>query len=100
MPITLGAAPQTMTLVLVEDSDFVAVLTTADPSWPVGVGIAIKVGAATWNATIVGNEARFEVDKAAVNTVIAGAPTTFVLTYVEGTTELTWGAGKVEIVNA
>lgn len=100
MTVTLGAVPQQMTLALVEGGDFVCTLVSGDGDWPATAQVAIDVGGQTWAGTLAGADARFDVDKALVATVIAAKPRRFTLRYVDGTTDLTWGVGPVVITRA
>lgn len=99
-PVRLGAVPQQFALALTEDADFVCTLLSQDGDWPVAAVIAIEVADQEWVATLAGPEARFNVDKADVATVIAASPTKFRLTYTEGDADLVWGAGPVVIYRA
>lgn len=100
MSVQLGTTPEQMTLALTEGADFVCTLVSNDGAWPVGAVVAITVAGTTWTATIVGSEARFNVDKAAVDTVIGTTPRTFRLTYTEGAADLVWGRGAVVVTRA
>jgi hypothetical protein len=95
MAVTLGVEPLAMTLVLVQDADFVCTLVSQDGDWPGTAVLSIEVGDAAWSATLAGTEARFNVDKAVVNPVIDVAPRRFRLLYTDGDTDLVWGSGSV-----
>lgn len=103
MTVTLGHEPERMSLLLVEDADFVCTLRNGDGPWSSGIVVAIEVAGTVWTATIVGDEARFAVDKVAVNAAIATIGATaasFRLTYTEGSTDLVWGQGSVKVKRA
>lgn len=94
-PIQLGFSPVSMTLALANSADFVTTLQSQDGDFPTSAAISIEVGTSTWTATIVGNEARFNVDQTEVDVVIAQSPRHFRLWYVDGETRLLWGSGTV-----
>jgi predicted ThiF/HesA family dinucleotide-utilizing enzyme len=95
--VTLGSAPASMSLLLVPGADFVCTLVSQDGTWPATAAIAIEVADATWEATVSGTDAVFNVDQAQVNAVIAQDPNRFKLWYTDGTTRLLWGSGLVSV---
>lgn len=100
--VVLGAAPESLTLVLVDDADFVSGLDSADGDWPTGAAIALTfndTARTTWAAAIDGAHADWNVDKAAVSALIddLGNAPRVRLTYTEGDVDLIWATGTVSI---
>lgn len=102
--ITLGTDPERMTVHLSRDSDFDAVLesyTGSTPTdYPAGTAVTLEVdtsaGVTTWTATVAGNTATFNVDEAAVNTLLDTAgPKEARLFYENGTDRSLWAFGPV-----
>jgi hypothetical protein len=98
MTVALGSAPESMRLVLTSGADFICTIVSNDGDWPSGAVIAIETEYTVWTATIVGPEARFNVDKDEVDALIAQKPRRFRLAYAEGTADLVWGSGLVSCV--
>jgi hypothetical protein len=98
--VKLGYSPTSMTLALAQGGDFVTTLVSQDGNWPGTAVITIEVADATWTATLVTNEARFNVDQADVDAVIAKNPSKFRLWYTDGATRLLWGTGPVTVSRA
>lgn len=97
MTLTLGSAPQQLTVVLIRDADFVAVLHNSAGDWDAGVSIELRFGDTVWVATLAGADATFNVDKAAVNALVATKPRTARLFYVDGDVDLCWATGSASI---
>jgi hypothetical protein len=99
--LELGSAPTGLTVRLVRGSDFVAGIDSNEGDWPVGVTIRLvfnDAGATTWDATVSGAAADWNVDKAAVDTLITASPKRVRLLYVDGTTDLVWAQGDVRVI--
>jgi hypothetical protein len=98
----LGSVPRVLPLLLTEDFDFRSnVLTEDESAWPDGSVVTLVItrtgGTTTWTATIVGAEARFDIDKADVNTLIALTPTRYRLGYVNGSVDDALTIGPVQV---
>lgn len=91
--LVLGLRPQTLRLQLTLGADFYVVLKLDEP-WPSGTNLTLKLGSVTWAATIVGDEATFNVDKAQADTIPHGTEARLI--YTNGTTDQTWAVGSVE----
>ena len=96
-PLTLGASPAKMSVILTKDAAFYQELENADGAFTAGAVIDLRIGASTWVATIAGAVATFNIDKATVNTVITAAPKTAKLHYTDGSADLVWAIGAVVI---
>lgn len=102
--INLGAVPLSLKVNLTEGADFVQEIHTAsgDP-WPDGTEITLELYAQngtlleTWPATIDADYARWNVDKADVDALIADKPKRAALLYVNGTADATWARGSVSV---
>lgn len=101
MTFTLGATPAKMVVKLSPDADFVATIKNTDGAWPSGVSIDILFDDGTvWPATISGDEARWDKDKAEVNTLIADTAAIgrrVRLFYVDGAYDALWASGLVSV---
>lgn len=100
--ITLGAEPDRLVVHVTTGADFSATLVYKDANgvataWPTGTTLTLDFGtvATAWTATIAAgsSDAVFDVDKATADTIPAN--TAVSLRYVNGTTDQTWGLGKV-----
>lgn len=113
MSITLGDGPDRLTVRLSRFGDFVAALIydDNDPAtpnvWPAGAVIELRfyatdtapAPAATWAATITGDRAEWNIDKAVVaSAVLDPGNETVRLFYTDGPTELLWAKGGVKDV--
>lgn len=111
--IILGDGPDRLTVRLSRFGDFVAALIydDGDPAtpnaWPAGAVVELRfyatdttlTAAATWSATITGDRAEWNVDKAVVaSAVLDPGNTTVRLFYIIGATELEWAKGAVKDV--
>lgn len=89
--LELGREPDELKLHLSPGADFISTIYTLDGStWPVTLQAKIIVGGETWTATVAGDELRWNVDKAAVDSAIAAKPVEAWLRYVDGSTDLLW----------
>lgn len=101
MTLKLGVTPVSMALELTEDGDFVSTIVSDDGDWNPGTEIAVEVGEARWLATILGTDARWEIDKSEVNAVLFDAdgnktpPEKWRLMYKDGDADLVWARGGV-----
>lgn len=101
MTLQFGVEPIHLPLVLVEGSDFVSTLVSDNGPWAPDTEIAVEVGDQRWIATLDGDKAHWEVDKAVVLAVIrdvSGNPTPpekWKLFYKEGSADLVWAKGGV-----
>lgn len=91
MTINMGVKPARMSFTLTDDGDFYSVLRTRDGSnFPVTAVLQIRIYNAadslltTWTATVSGANATFNVDKAAVATLLALSPVQGRLFYHDG----------------
>lgn len=113
MSISLGDPPDRLTVRLSRFGDFAAALIydDNDPAttnlWPAGVVIELRfyateatlTPAATWAATITGDRAEWNIDKAVVaSAVLDPGNETVRLFYTDGPTELLWAKGGVKDV--
>lgn len=98
MTITLGVKPESMGVRLDADADFITTLSTVDGTdWPATVSAELRFpeSGTVWPATLSGSELSWSVDKADVNTLLAQRPTTAVLFYLDGDTDIEWAKGSV-----
>lgn len=96
MTFTLGQAPEKLTVVLVAGADFVSSLDRSDGEpWP-DVEISLDFGTAVWPATLDGASARWNVDQADVDALLATRPRSVRLWYVDGPTRLLWAQGAIK----
>jgi hypothetical protein len=98
--IALGSAPLAVEVELSPGADFNCVLRNPNGNWPAGIAVELRfadTGATVWPATVVADEIRFSVDKAQVDTLIAGKPGKARLFYVDGSADLYWAGGKVKV---
>lgn len=113
MSIALGDGPDRLTVRLSRFGDFVAALIYDDNdpntvnAWPAGATIDLRfyatetatTPAATWAATITGDRAEWNVDKAVVESGVLGPGNeTARLFYTVGATELLWARGAAKDV--
>lgn len=100
MALTLGSEVDSLTVRLSQDADFVSGLDSQDGNWPGGAIIRLEFSdGTTWDATLNAAAADWNVDKAAVNTLItalAGRGKVR-LRYIQGSTDLTWAQGNVTV---
>jgi hypothetical protein len=105
MALQLGLTPDDLTVTLARDADFIASLVSIDQNTGVEVdylaGTEIYLilnGTERWDATVAGNSADWNIDKALVNALInSGGQRNAVLYYVNGTTEQMWAKGFFEV---
>lgn len=97
MTFTLGNTPQDMVVQIAEGADFVSTIRRDDGDWPDGIVIELRIGDTTWPSTIVGDEARWNVDKDIVAPVLDNAFAPARLYYIDGDTELLWAKGGLDI---
>jgi hypothetical protein len=105
--LDLGISPDTLTVHLSPGADFESTLVLldddgAEQDWPVGTVITLRFAKSaaadvTWTATITDAEATFDVDKAAVDSLLAENREKVRLYYVNGTDDLLWASGKVAV---
>lgn len=94
----LGVDPESVDLNLNDGYDFKAVIELTDASdvpipWPVGTEVYIRfTDGSSWQATISGTEAQWNVDKAVVGAVVASR---YSLAYVNGTNDDPLWRGRV-----
>lgn len=113
MSITLGDGPDRLTVRLSRFGDFVAALIYDDNdpntvnAWPAGAVVDLRfyatdtalTPATTWTATITGDRAEWNIDKAIVaSAVLDPGNETARLFYTVGLTELMWAKGAVKDV--
>lgn len=92
--VALGVVPVRIPLHLSVGGDFVCTIESVDgTAWPGGMTAVIKIGTATWAATVVADEVRFNVDKPAVQAIIDERPET----YKMFADDLHWMEGPVKI---
>lgn len=93
--ITLGYQPETLRLILVAGADFTSTLTNRDGDWSPTCVIELRLDDGTsWPATISGDTATWDIDKVAVDQVIAGVRKV-ALFYTDGAADLCWAKGSV-----
>lgn len=98
MTLTLGNQVQDMLVILPRNGDFVSTLVNAEGAWDPATLIELRFSnGTTWTATIVDDEARFDVDKATVTTLITAGPTSAVLFYRLNTIDTPWAYGPVNV---
>lgn len=90
--LTLGFKPVPIEVPLTIDADYLLTL-RLDTNWPAGTTVSMVLGGTAYNATILGTDAVFTIDKAVTNTIPHGADAR--IRYVNGTTDQTWGVGRV-----
>jgi hypothetical protein len=97
---TLGVEPESFTVILSPGADFVSTITASDGD-PWGSAVVSLVfdddDETTWSATVASDELRWNVDKVAVDALIAASPSHVRLTFVDGTTDLLWAKGRVSV---
>jgi hypothetical protein len=99
----LARSPLDLEVILNVDWDYNATLRRSDGTeWPVGSELNLIFTFAagdpvTWPAALAGTDARWSVDKTAVNPVAAARPRRVVLAYVEGADDLLWASGTVTV---
>ena len=109
MRLALGTEPQDVDVLLPFDADFVASIETVDgSSWPAGTAVALVFSTAPrqitpsglrWEAAIVADAARWDVDKLLVQAVIAAGAAYARVLYTEADgSELLWTKGTVRVV--
>lgn len=105
MALSLGGEPLPLFVKLNEHKDFICTLASQDADWPDGAVIALEFGdddATTWAAEIDGPDASWNVDKAVVDALIgrldSSAKRRARLSYTEGSTDLPWAQGSVQII--
>jgi len=96
--IALGWKPPRLIVNLNRDGDFVAELVSDTGDFPVDTEIELRfnrVGGLpiVWPATIVGDSARWEVDKVDVAAVLDADPLSAKLHYGVGTLDIVWYRG-------
>lgn len=95
MSITLGTAPQKLNVLLTKDADFFTTLRSSDGDWPGTARIELRLGSIVWEAEITGTDAVISVDFVEVNKVYSSPIQQAKLFYIDGTTDICWGLGKV-----
>lgn len=94
--IVLGSTPEEIEVVLTRNADFFCTLITEDGTdWPAGVDIRLILGATSFDAVIVGDEASFSIQESEVNDLIDARVAKAKLMYIEGTSDICWGVGVV-----
>lgn len=102
MTLQLGAEPERLVLVLVAGADLVTGLDSLDGDWPATATVRLVFndpGATAWTATVSGPALDWNIDKTAVDALIAALPreATVRLTYDDGATNLVWAQGAVSV---
>lgn len=102
MTLTLGADVDDLTVRLTRGADFHTTLRNTDGPWPTGTTISLRFGPTstpthTWDATITGADAVFDIDKTDVDAVLAASTPKARLYYVNGDIEMCWAAGQVSV---
>lgn len=85
---------------LTPDFDFVRTIEAVDPGFTAGDQVSLTFNdteSTEWIAEIVGNEARWNIDKVEVNALIARRPDRARLAYKSGDVDLPWARGRVTI---
>lgn len=103
--ITLGFAPQTITVALCRGASFDTTIRTSDGSaFPTGAAAELRFGprdgttAATWAATVTGSQMSWDEDAAAVTAVIDAAAYTVRLYYLDAAgTPILWAVGGAHV---
>ena len=96
MPLTLGARPETLTVVLTRGADFVATLTNRNGAWDPTATITLVFSTdpeTTWTATINGADAVFNEDKALADAIPGN--TSVELRHTVGDLDQVWARGRV-----
>jgi len=97
MTVTLGATPIDAELVLSPDTGFVCTFRRPSGAWPDGMTAEIRIGAQVWQATVVADEANWDIDSATVDALIATNPRRAqVYVTIDGVPAL-WFSGPVKI---
>ena len=99
--LSAGLEPESLTVHLTTGADFIYEWELVDEdgndlNWPAGTTLSIKFdddAGTTWNATITGNSAKWNVESAIADSV--DDLTTARIRYVNGTTDLTYFLGAV-----
>lgn len=101
MSFRLGTKPETMTLVLCRGADFASTLHNTEDDWPVTAEITLSIGnghsPVTWTSTLAGPDATFSETSDTVDALIKTKPTKVKLYYVDGSIDVLWAVGSVEI---
>ena len=95
--VTLGYAPDDLTVVVSKDADFFCTLKNKEGNWPPTASIELRFGSITWVASISGDLATFSVSETDVNLLIASRPSTAKLFYLDSSddTDICWAKGKL-----
>jgi hypothetical protein len=105
MAIPLGNDPEEIVVLLTRNADFNCVLESYDTndaplSYPVGTTITLVfAGTVTWTANITTYQAKFSVDKNAVNSLIdtLGKNVQAIVFYTNGTDDIAWYVGRTQV---
>lgn len=99
--LKLGREPERLQVHLSRDADFRVTL-SASEAYPAGSAVSLEVALGdgtvvdTWSASVSGADAVFDVDKTAVNAVLATTgPKQARLYFVNGTDDDLWAHGRV-----
>lgn len=106
--ISLGADVENLSVKLARGGDYVTGLDSLDGDWPVSAVVTLLFNDSAntaWTATVNGAALDWNVDKAQVDALLDRYATAGVddsrrkvrLRYVDGTTDLIWAQGKVQL---
>ena len=95
---TLGTKPITINVSLSRGADFVALMRRKSGDWEPGTEISLHFGETIWLASIDGDTASWDVDKADVDALIEARATTVQTRYTDDDRDALWAEGWV-IVN-
>lgn len=101
MTVTLGSVAQGLAVNLTLHADFVCAMRRSDgQDWPesvVSLEFQVRDGEpVTWNATLSGDTAQWNVDQDEVDALIEMRPRAVRLWYIQGELRLLWAQGEVE----
>ncbi len=103
MPLELGNEPVSLEVNLSPNADFVTGFDSLDGDWPDGARIELVFGnGVTWEATLDGPAANWQVPAAAVNAMIAAfnvksSNRQVRLNYHHGGSVLAWASGTAQV---
>lgn len=102
MVVSLGFDPEHLQVILMPGASFAAILRDKDGDFPAGatIWLAFKLRdgtTTTWNATITGPLASWQVAPNLINSLLADHPVKASLWYGEGGSTVAWATGDVQV---